>query len=99
MKTLKKQTPDFLKSVWDKSHNLISAQVGIRNRDLVEVIGSTQSLLSGIDLTGRYYFNSYDTLDGSCYISPTESGSFTFNVRLDSIERVYTWKDTIPNRN
>ena len=99
LKELKKQTPDFKKSVWDKDNNLVSEQVGIRKKDLIQTNGIVISLVSNKPLDGQFYFDCYDSSNETYYISDSESGSMTYNVPLNSISRVPTWKDTIPNRN
>lgn len=94
---LKKQTPDFVKAKFDKDGNKISDQIGIKKGDKVRVLGKAKSLVNGIALIGEHYFDSYDSSDGTAYICPTHTMSMTYNVNLVQIERLETWRDTIPN--
>jgi hypothetical protein len=93
---LKKQTPDFIKAKFDKDGKLISKQIGIQKKDLVSVLNK-KSLINNRMLNGKFYFDSFDSLDNTIYICPTHTMSFTYCVNLTDVERVETWKDTIPN--
>ena len=97
MKSLKKQTPDFEKAVFDKEGNKVSEQIGIKKGDKVRVLGKAKSLVNGIALTGEHYFDSYDSSDGTVYVCPTHTMSITYNIDLIQIKRVETWRDTMPN--
>mgnify|MGYP006908265232 CR=1 FL=1 len=94
MKELKKQTPDYECALYDKKNNMVRPQTGFKKKDVVWV-ENVYSLIGLKRLHGEYYFDSYDSLEKTCYISPTESLSTTFNVRLSDIKKVYNWKDTL----
>ena len=95
MKSLKKSTPNYCKAVW-KDKNKVSNQIGITKKDLVRVATSTKSLVSGRELSGQYYFDSYDKSNGTVFIADSEIMSMTYNVNLSDINRIEGWKDTIP---
>ena len=97
MKKLKKNTPDFAKAVFDKNGTKIISQKGIKKGDELVIDGYTHSLVSGKELTGKFYFDSYDSSNGTIFISPNHMMSITYNVSIYSVIRINTWRDTIPN--